>query len=343
MKQFRIAVVGATGMVGQEFVKILEQRNFPFDNIYLFAADGSAGKKLFVRHNEITVDEPAHSSFAGMDIVFFSAGTNISRHFAGPAVRAGALVLDNSDAWRLEGNFPLIVPEVNIEDASAHTGVIVNPTSPVIQMIVALFPLHRVNPITRIIVTSYQSVAGAGQAAIEELSFQTRQVLDGQQAIPRVFPHQIAFNLLPEVDVFMDTGYTKEERKFLEETRKILHAPDLEISATCVRVPLFIGIGEAVHIEFSQPFPPDEARMVLSHAPGVKVLDDPAVNLYPQPWTTAGTDECYIGRIRKDSAFKNGLAMWVVADNIRKGAALNAVQILEEMVKRDWLVPGGLK
>ncbi len=309
MKQYRLAVVGATGMVGQEFIKILEQRNFPVSDIQLYTSDGSAGKKLFVKHQEIIVKEINHESFAGMDIVFFSAGTNVSRHFVATAVRAGALVIDNSDAWRLEGDFPLVVPEVNIEDIIHHKGVIVNPTSPVIQMVVALFPLHRVNPIKRIIVTSYQSVAGAGLTAIEELTTQVRQVLDGQPAIPRVFPHQIAFNLLPEVDVFMDTGYTKEERKFLEETRRIMHAPEIEVSATCVRVPVFIGNSEAVHIEFTHPFPPEEARQILSHAPGVKVLDDPAVNLYPQPWAVAGTDECYVGRLRKDSDFKNGLAM----------------------------------
>jgi aspartate-semialdehyde dehydrogenase len=341
MKQYRIAVVGAMGLVGQEFIKILEQRNFPVSDIQLFSSDGSADQKLYFKHQETAVKEIHHESFAGMDIVFFSAGTNTSRHFVPSAIRAGALVIDNSDAWRLEGDFPIVIPEVNIEDVAHHKGVIVNPTSPIIQMVMALFPLHRVNPIKRIIVTSYQSVAGAGLLAIEELTAQVRQVLDGQPAVPRVFPHQIAFNLLPEVDVFMDTGYTKEERKFLEETRRIMHLPEIEVSATCVRVPVFIGNSEAVHIEFTHPFPVDEARQILSHAPGVKVLDDPTVNLYPQPWVVAGTDECYVGRLRKDSAFKNGLAMWIVADNIRKGAALNAVQILEEIIKRDWLVPGG--
>ncbi len=343
MKQYRISVVGATGLVGQEFIKILEQRNFPLSDIHLYASDGSQGKKLFFKHSELVVEETNHTSFTGMDIVFFSAGTQVSRHFASSAVRAGALVIDNSDAWRLEGDFPLIVPEVNIQDARSHTGVIVNPTSPIIQMVVTLFPLHKINPIKRIIVTSYQSVASAGPAGIDELNDQVRRVLDGQPAVPRVFPHQVAFNLLPEVDVFLDTGYTKEERKFLEETRKIMHAPDLEISATCVRVPVYLGIGEAVHVEFTLPFPPDEARRVLSQSPGIKVLDDPTVSLYPQPWTAAGTDECFVGRIRKDTGFKNGLAMWIVADNIRKGSALNAVQILEEIIKRDWLSPGGSK
>jgi aspartate-semialdehyde dehydrogenase len=343
MKQYRIAVVGATGMVGQEFIKILEQRDFPLSDIQLYASDGSAGRKLYVKHQENVVKEINHESFTGTDMAFFSAGTNTSRHFVASAIRAGTLVIDNSDAWRLEGDFPLVVPEVNIEDINEHKGVIVNPTSPIIQMVVVLFPLHRINPIKRIVVTSYQSVAGAGQAAIEELTTQVRQVLDGQPAVPRVFPHQIAFNLLPEVDVFMDTGYTKEERKFLEETRRIMHAPEIEVSATCVRVPIYVANSLALHVEFTQPFPPEEARQILIHAPGIKVLDDPTVNLYPQPWAVAGTDECFVGRIRKDTAFKNGLAMWTVADNIRKGAALNAVQILEEIIKRDLIATGGEK
>jgi len=341
MKQYHLAVVGATGMVGQEFIKILEQRSFPLTDIHLYAQDGSTGKKIYFKHQENAVKELNHESFTGIDIAFFSAGTNVSRHFVTSAVGAGALVIDNSDAWRLEGDFPLVVPEVNAEDINSHKGVIVNPTSPVIQMVVVLFPLHRINPIKRIIITSYQSVAGSGLPAIEELTTQVRQVLDGQPAVPRVFPHQIAFNLLPEVDVFLDSGYTKEERKLLEETRKIMHAPEMEISATCVRVPVFIANSEAVHVEFTYPFPPEEARQILMHAPGVKVLDDLTVNLYPQPWTVAGTDECYVGRLRKDTAFKNGLAMWIVADNIRKGAALNAVQILEEISKRDSVASGG--
>lgn len=343
MRQYHIAVVGATGMVGQEFIKILEQRDFPLSDIHLYASDGSAGKKLYVKHQECIVKEINHESFTGIDIAFFSAGTNTSRHFVGSAIRAGTLVIDNSDAWRLEGDFPLVVPEVNIEDINTNQGVIINPTSPIIQMVVVLFPLHRLNPIKRIIIASYQSVAGVGQAAIEELTTQVRQVLDGQSAIPTVFPHQIAFNLLPEVDVFMDTGYTKEERKFLEETRRIMHAPEIDISATCVRVPVLIANSLALHVEFTQPFPQEEARQVLMHSPGVKVLDDTAINLYPQPWPIAGTDECFVGRIRKDTAFKNGLAMWVVADNIRKGAALNAVQILEEIVNRDSIATGGQK
>jgi aspartate-semialdehyde dehydrogenase len=208
-------------------------------------------------------------------------------------------------------------------------------------MVVALYPLHTVNPIKRIIVDTYQAVSGTGSAAVEELTAQAKQVLDGQATAPHVYPHQIAFNALPEIDVFLDNGYTKEEWKLVEETRKIMHADDIAISATCVRVPVFTGHSEAVHIEFSQPMSPDEARHILAQAPGVKVLDDPTISLYPQPWAAAGTDEVFVGRIRRDASHPNGLTMWVVADNLRKGGALNAVQIAEEMINRGWIHPGG--
>ena len=249
--------------------------------------------------------------------------------------------MDSSDAWRLEGDAPLVVPEVNIEDAAAHKGIIVNPTCTVIELAMVLSTLHRVNPVRRAIVTTYQAVSGAGAAAVDELTAQVRQVLDGQPAIANALPYQIAFNVLPEVDVFLDTGYTKEERKLIEETRKVLHAPELEVSATCVRVPVFTGHSIAAHIEFTHPFPPDDARTVLGRAPGIRVQDDTNIRFYPQPWTAAGRDECYVGRVRQDSAFKNGLALWIVTDNMRKGGALNAVQIFEEMIKRGWLAPEG--
>jgi aspartate-semialdehyde dehydrogenase len=206
---------------------------------------------------------------------------------------------------------------------------------------VILYPLHKLNPIKRIIVDTYQSVSGAGSAAVEELTVQSKQILDGQLAVSRVYSHQIAFNLLPEIDVFLDNGYTREERKILEETRRIMRAPEIAISATCVWVPVFISHCQSVHVEFSRTISPDEARQILSTSPGVKVLDDTTVSLYPQPWAVAGTDECYVGRIRQDTSHKNGLAMWIVADNIRKGAALNAVQIAEEIIKKGWLIPGG--
>jgi len=337
MKAYNIAIVGATGLVGREFVRVLEQRNFPMSSVHLYASDRSAGKKVFVGHHEIEVKETTTDSFRNIDIALFSAGSEISRHFSPIAAQTGTLVIDNSAAFRMEPKVPLVVPEVNPEDIKEHQGIIANPNCSTIQMVVALYPLHKVNPIKRIVVTTYQSVSGTGAAAMEELTTQTKLVLEGQNTVPHVYPHQIAFNLLPEIDVFLDSGYTKEEWKMVEETQKIMHAPEIAVSATCVRVPVYIGHSEAVNVEFSRPMTPDEARYILAHAPGVKVVDDPSVSLYPQPWTAAGTDDVYVGRIRADASHPNGLVMWVVADNLRKGAALNAVQIAEEAVRRGWV------
>ena len=340
MKGYKVAIVGATGMVGQEFIKVLEQRNFPMDSIHLLASDRSAGKKLFVSHREIVVEETVPESFKKIDIALFSAGAETSRYFSPIAAQSGAVVIDNSSAFRMDPKVPLVVPEVNPEDIKWHKGIIANPNCSTIQLVVALYPLHRVNPIKRIIAATYQAVSGTGSAAVEELTEQAKQVLEGQTTVPHVYPHQIAFNILPEIDVFLDNDYTKEEWKLVEETRKIMHADDIAISATCVRVPVFIGHSEALHVEFSQPMSPDEARRILAQAPAVKILDDPAISLYPQPWSAAGTDEVFVGRIHRDASHPNGLVMWVVADNLRKGAALNTVQIAEEMIKRDWIHPG---
>jgi len=337
MKAYSVAIVGATGLVGREFIKVLEQRNFPVSSIRLYASDRSAGKKVFVGHNEIEVKETSSDAFHNIDIALFSAGSEISRYFSPIAAQSGTLVIDNSAAFRMEPKVPLVVPEVNPEDIKNHQGIIANPNCSTIQIVVALYPLHKVNPIKRIIVSTYQSVSGTGAAAMEELTTQTKLVLEGQNTIPHVYPHQIAFNLLPEIDVFLDSGYTKEEWKMVEETRKIMHAPDIAVSATCVRVPVYIGHSEAVNVEFSRPMTPDEARYILAHAPGIKVIDDPSVSLYPQPWTAGGTDDVFVGRIRTDASHPNGLVMWVVADNLRKGAALNAVQIAEEAARREWV------
>jgi aspartate-semialdehyde dehydrogenase len=337
LNDLRVAVVGATGLVGQEFIKVLAQRNFPMKSIALFASDRSAGKKLWVKGEEIEVRETSADSFKDIDLALFSAGADVSRHFSPIAAQSGALVIDNSAAFRMEANVPLVVPEVNIEDAKDHKGIIANPNCATIQMVVTLYPLHKVNPIKRIVVSTYQAVSGTGTAAIETLSAQSRAVLNGEAVTPHVYPHQIAFNLLPEIDVFLDTGYTKEEWKMMIETRKILHAPNVAVSATCVRVPVFVGHSEAVHVEFERPMSPGDARAILVQAPGVRVLDDPTISLYPHPWMAAGTDDTYVGRIREDTSHPGGLAMWIVADNIRKGAALNAVQIAEEMLKRGWL------
>ncbi len=344
MKDYRVAVVGATGLVGQEFIKILLQRHFPMASLRLLASDRSAGKKITAGDREIEVEETTPDSFEDIDIALFSAGAEQSKHLAPPAARAGAVVIDNSAAWRMEKGVPLVVPEVNPGDIRHHKGIIANPNCSTIQMVVALYPLHKVNPIKRVIADTYQSVSGVGGiGALEELKTQARQVLEDEITRPHVFPHQIAFNVLPEIDVFRDDGYTKEERKMLEETRKIMHAEHIAVSATCVRVPVLIGHAVAVHIEFSQPMAVDDAQKILSRAPGIKVLDDPSISLYPQPWSAAGTDEVFVGRIRKDISHPNGLAMWIVADNLRKGAALNAIQIAEEMIKRDWVKPEGAK
>jgi len=334
---YHVAIVGATGMVGQEFIKILVQRKFPMASLQLYASDRSAGRKVFVGHQEMIVKETAQDSFNSIDIALFSAGSEISKHFAPVAAKAGALVIDNSAAWRMDSRVPLVVPEVNAEDIKKHRGIIANPNCSTIQMVVALFPLHRVNPIKRITVATYQSVSGTGIAAVEELTKQAKTVLDGGNVVPHVYAHQIAFNLLPEIDVFLENGYTKEEWKMVEETRKIMHAENIAISATCVRAPIFVSHSEAIQAEFTDYMPPDEARAILSKAPGVKVLDDPNVSLYPQPWLAAGTDDVYVGRIRSDASLMNGLVMWVVSDNIRKGAALNAVQIAEEAVNQGWV------
>jgi aspartate-semialdehyde dehydrogenase len=344
MNGYKVAIVGATGLVGHEFIKVLEQRNFPVETISLLASDRSAGRKMYFTHQEIEVEETVYESFEGVDIALFSAGAETSRYFSPIAAQSGAVVIDNSSAFRMVPTVPLVVPEVNVEDIRLHKGIIANPNCSTIQMVVALYPLHKVNPIKRVIADTYQAVSGiGGPAALEELTTQTRQVLNGQSTVPHVFPHQIAFNLLPEIDVFLDNGYTKEEWKMVEETRKIMHAYSIEISATCVRVPVFTSHSEAIHVEFSHTMTPEDARRVLAQAPGVKVLDDPVISLYPQPWAAAGTDEVYIGRIRQDASNSRGLVMWVVSDNLRKGAALNAVQIAEEMVKRDWIHPGGEK
>jgi len=341
MKAYRVAIVGATGLVGKEFIKTLEQRNFPMASVSLLASDRSAGKKMLVNDQEVEVKEAAPDSLREIDIALFSAGAETSRYLSPIAAQSGAVVVDNSAAFRMEPAVPLVVPEVNVEDIQWHKGIIANPNCSTIQMVVALYPLHKVNPIKRITVATYQSVSGTGAAAVDELTTQSRQILDGQSTIPHVYPHQIAFNLLPEIDVFLDNGYTKEEWKMVEETRKIMHAEELAVSATCVRVPVFTSHSEAVQVEFSEPMAPDEARQILGQAPGVKVLDDPVISLYPQPWSAAGTDEVFVGRIRRDASHSNGLVMWVVADNLRKGAALNAVQIAEEMVKREWVLPRG--
>ena len=337
MQECRIAVVGATGAVGRVFLKILEERTFPASYIRLCASKRSHGKTLTVNGQELTVEETTPDSFRDIDIAFISASGDVSRQFAPIAVEAGALVIDDSSAFRMDPDVPLVVPEINADDLEHHKGVTAIPNCSTTQMVMALYPLHKVNPIRRIIVDTYQSVSGTGAAAMEELRVQTGQVLQGQDTQAQAYPHQIAFNLLPHIEPFMEDGYTREEWKMAVETRKIMHAPDIAISATCVRVPVYISHSEAVHIELTEPMSPEEAREILSQFPGVKVVDDPPSNIYPMPWDGADKDEVFVGRIRRDASNPRGLAMWVVSDNLRKGAALNAIQIAEEVLNREML------
>jgi len=332
-----VAVVGATGLVGQEFIKILEERRFPLSSLRLLASKRSAGKEVLFNDQVVEVEEARPEVFRDVDIALFSAGSDVSRKLSPLAAEAGAVVIDNSSAFRMEPTVPLVVPEVNPEDIEGHEGIIANPNCSTIQMVVALYPLHKVNPIKRVIVTTYQAVSGSGAAALRELTSQTKLILEGRRVVPHVYSHQVAFNVLPEIDVFLNNGYTAEERKMTEETRKIMHVKDMPIAATCARVPVYFGHSEAVNVEFTFPMEPEEAREILSQAPSIRVLDDVSVSFYPQPWAASGSDHVFVGRIRKDISCDNGLVMWVVADNLRKGAALNAIQIAEEGVKMGWI------
>ena len=335
VKQCNVAIVGATGMVGQEFIRILLQRHFPVASLRLMASSRSAGKRLMVGEEEVEVEEANHRSFEGADFVFISATDEASRELAPVAAKVGAIAIDDSGVWRMDPSVPLVVPEVNADDVVNHKGILAIPNCSTTPVVMVLWPLHRLNPVKRVVACTYQSVSGTGKAAVQELESETRLVLEGKEAIPHVYPHQIAFNLLPEIGSFKDDGYTSEEWKMANETRKIMHEPGLLFSASCVRVPVLVGHSVALHVEFSNPIAPEDARAVLSHAPGVVVQDDPSISLYPQPWQSAGLDPVFVGRIRVDAALPNGLAFWVVVDNLRKGAALNAIQIAEELLSRN--------
>lgn len=334
-KLYNIAVIGATGMVGQEFLKIMTARRFPVGNLKLLASSRSAGRKLLVGEREIEVEEANHRSLEGSHIVFISATNEASREYGQLAARMGLVAIDDSSVWRMEPHVPLVVTEVNGDDVANHQGIISIPNCTTTPMVMCLWPIHRVNPIKRVIVDTYQSTSGTGKAAVQELDAQSRKILEGREAVPHVYPHQIAFNLLPEVGSFKDDGYTSEEWKMVNETRKIMHDDSIAISATCVRVPVFVSHSEAVHVELSRSMSADEVRDILSHAPGIVVQDDPSVSLYPHPWSAAGQDPVYVGRIRKDISHPNGIAFWLSSDNLRKGAALNAIQIAEELIARD--------
>ncbi|MEW5767249.1 MAG: aspartate-semialdehyde dehydrogenase [bacterium] len=337
MRQYNVAVVGATGAVGSEMIKTLSQRNFPVKELRPLASARSAGRAIEFKGTEITVSELREDSFGGIEIALFSAGGGVSKAFAPLAAKAGAVVIDNSSAFRMEPDIPLVVPEVNPETLKPGPGIIANPNCSTIQMVVVLKPLHDAARIKRVVVSTYQAVSGTGWKAMEELRIQSQAVLKGEKVVKEVYPHQIAFNILPHIDIFLENDYTKEEMKMVNETRKIMGDNLIAVTATTVRVPVFISHAESVNVEFSEPLSPDQAREILSSAPGVKVVDDPSRNLYPLSIEAAGRDETLVGRIRKDESIPHGLNLWIVADNLRKGAALNAVQIAEEMVKRGWL------
>jgi aspartate-semialdehyde dehydrogenase len=329
-----VAVAGATGAVGVEMLNVLAQRGFPASRVRALASSRSAGRRMPFGAGELVVEEMTDASFAGVDIALFSAGADVSRRFREAVTSAGAVMIDNSSAFRMEEGVPLVVPEVNPGDAALHSGVIANPNCSTIQMVVALQPLAGLAPIRRIVVSTYQAASGAGQAAMDELYEQSGDFLAGREFEAEQFAHRIAFNCIPHIDVFLEDGSTKEEWKMVVETRKIMHLPDVAVSATCVRVPVLRCHSESINVEFAAPVTVEAARAALEAAPGVKVLDDPASKLYPMPALLEGTDDTYVGRLRRDPGVENGLAMWVVADQLRKGAALNAVQIAELLVAR---------
>ncbi len=330
-----VAVVGATGAVGREMLNTLHQRNFPASEIIPFASARTAGTKVTYGDTELTVRELKEDVFSGIDLALFSAGGSTSEKFAPHAAAAGCVVVDNSSAWRMDERCPLVVPEVNPDALEAHNGIIANPNCSTIQMVAALKPLHDAARIKRVIVSTYQAVSGTGHKAVAELETQVRQMFNMQEPEIKVYPYRIAFNCLPHIDVFLDNDYTKEEMKMVLETVKIMNDPGIKVTATCVRVPVFYGHSESVNVETEKKLSPKEARAILAGAPGIQVYDNPGEKMYPMPIDAAGEDLVFVGRIREDETVPNGLNMWIVADNIRKGAALNAVQIAEELLRRD--------
>lgn len=328
-----VAVVGATGAVGIEMIKTLERRKFPVGELTLLASARSAGKTLPYLGKEVKVQELTHESFKGIDIALFSAGGGISRDYAPSAVKAGTVVVDNSSAFRMDDKVPLVIPEINPEDVKWHSGILANPNCTTAVTLMALYPLHQAFGVKRIFASSYQAVSGTGAKAIEELERQVKQIVGGQPITKDVYPHQIAFNVLPQVDSFLDTGYTKEEMKMQNEGRKIMHLPSFLASVTCVRVPVYRAHSISVSAEFERPVSIAKALEVLKAAPGLDVVDNPQNKEYPMPLFLAERDNCAVGRLRLDCALENGLCFWVSGDQLLKGAALNAVQIAEELLK----------
>ena len=331
--KYMVAVVGATGVVGNEMIAVLEERKFPVGKLRLFASERSEGKTFKFHDKAVAVEILGEKVFHGIDIALFSAGAERSLHYAPFAAKAGCVVIDNSSAWRMDPGVPLVVPEVNPHDLKWHKGIIANPNCSTIQMVVALKPIHDAVRIKRVVVTTFQSVSGTGKKAMDELLHQTSDILNFKDVKMNVYPHQIAFNCLPHIDKFMEDGYTKEEIKMVNETIKIMGDDSIRITATTVRVPVFRGHSESINIETEKKLTANKVRAVLSSAPGIIVYDAPEKNVYPLPVYAAGRDEVYVGRIREDHSIENGINMWVVSDNLRKGAALNAVQIAEKLIE----------
>jgi aspartate-semialdehyde dehydrogenase len=334
-EQYNVAVVGATGAVGEQMREVLEERAFPVKQLRLLASERSAGQFLPFQGNQLRVEVLNEESFKDVDIALFSAGGSVSAKFAPAAVAAGAVIIDNTAYFRMDPEVPLVVPEVNAKAIADYKnrGIIANPNCSTIQMVVALKPIHDAARIKRVVVSTYQSVSGAGRRGMEELSQQVAALLNGRELKKEKFPHQIAFNCIPHIDVFMEGGYTKEEWKMIHETRKIFNEPALPVTATTVRVPVFCGHSESVNVETERKLTAAEVKALLREAPGVIVCDEPENNVYPLPIDATGKDATYVGRIREDNSVPNGLNLWVVADNLRKGAALNAVQIAEILIR----------
>jgi aspartate-semialdehyde dehydrogenase len=339
VQDLTIAVVGATGVVGAVFLRIVEARYPNLPKLKLLASSRSAGKTIKVGGQDFVVEEATVNSFDDVDVAFISANSAVSHELAPAAVAAGAVVIDDGSAFRMEDNVPLVVPEVNGADVEWHEGIISIPNCSTTPLVMAAHPLHQVNPIKRIVADTYQSVSGAGGGAMANLREQSERLLNADSLTSKSGQGQIAFNVVPQIDRFLDSGYTFEEQKMRQESQKILHAPEIQISATCVRVPVYISHSASVHIEFTRPMPADEATALLKAMPGVTVLDNPAAGEYPMPWDVAGEDDVFIGRIRQDMSHPNGLVLWIVSDNLRKGAALNSLQIAEELVSRGRLKP----
>ncbi|EFI34293.1 aspartate-semialdehyde dehydrogenase [Desulfonatronospira thiodismutans ASO3-1] len=330
-----VAVAGATGAVGREMLRILAERDFPAKEIIPLASSRSAGSKIEYKDSKLIVQELTEDSFKGVDLAIFSAGGGTSEKYAPIAAKSGCVVVDNSSFWRMDPDVPLVVPEVNPEDLEKHQGIIANPNCSTIQMVVVLKPLHDVSRIKRVVVSTYQAVSGSGQKAVHELETQVKQLFNMEEVTPSVYPYQIAFNCIPHLDAFLDNGYTKEEMKMVNETVKIMGDESVKVTATTVRVPVFFGHSESLNVQTESRISREDARAILTQAPGIRVMDNPEEKIYPMPLFAAGKDETFVGRIREDQSTENALDMWVVADNIRKGAALNAVQIAEFLLVKD--------